>query len=117
LFLLPSVVFWSACIGKDAVILLSIGLAAYGLAKLGQHIVVAGALLVATGIAGVVLVRPHVAVMLATAYVLPLLLGKTRKGVAGMFGKVFGLPILIAVTLYLSMTAGDFLQMENFSQS
>ena len=117
LFLLPSVVFWPACIGKDAVILLSIGLAAYGLAKLGQHIVVAGTLLAGIGIAGVLLVRPHVAAMFATACVLPLLLGKTRRGIAGVFGKVFGLPLLIAVTLYLSSTAGDFLQVENFSQS
>ena len=117
LFLFPSLVFWTACIGKDAAILFAIGLTAYGLAKLSQHFVVAGTLLVTTGMAGVLLIRPHVAVMFATACVLPLLLAKSHKGIAGMLGRVLGLPLLIVVTLYLSISAKDFLQVEDFSHS
>lgn len=117
LFLLPSLVFWSAPVGKDSVMLLFIGIAAFGLAKLSQEMVVTGVALSLFGIAGVTLVRPHVALMIAAGFAVPFLLGPSRKGVGGMMIKVFGLPLLAAVTLYLAFSAQEFLQIEDFSQS
>lgn len=117
LFLLPSLVFWSAPIGKDSVMLLFLGVTVYGLARLNKGMVASGAALSLPGIAAVALVRPHVALMVAVAFAIPFLLGRNQKGVAEMMIKVVGLPLLAGVTLYLAVSAGNFLQVEDFSQS
>ena len=117
LFLLPSLAFWSAPIGKDSAVLLFIGLTAYGLAKLSSEAVVGGLPLALIGIGGVALVRPHVALMIATAYAFPFLASRTRRGLGGMTIKVLGLPLLVAVMLYLAFSAQSFLQLEDVSRS
>ena len=65
-FFLPSLVFWPSSIGKEAWMLLGIGLTAFGAAKLlvGSW---GWVLPLAAGLGGTALVRPHVTAMLATA--------------------------------------------------
>lgn len=117
IFLLPSIVFWTATIGKDAVICFSLGLAAYAFARLHQRVSPGAFLLLGLGMGGVTLVRPHVAAMLGIAAVLPYLLGRNRQGVAGLVGKVVGVPLLLAGCVLMATQAQAFLGMEDLSQT
>ncbi|HYX70435.1 MAG TPA: hypothetical protein VE825_14970, partial [Terriglobales bacterium] len=117
IFLLPSIVFWTATIGKDAVICFCLGLTAYAFARLHQRVSPGGFLLLGLGLAGVTVVRPHVAAMLGIAAVLPYLLGKNRQGVAGLVGKLVGVPLLLAGCVLMATQAQAFLGMEDISQT
>jgi hypothetical protein len=65
---LPGLVFWPASIGKDAVMLLFLGLAAYGGARLFERYHIKWVVILGLGMAGAVAVRPHVAALLAAAF-------------------------------------------------
>ncbi len=73
LFLLPSMLFWPSGLGKDAWMLFTLGLAANGGARLLADRR-GGLILLAAGLGGQLLVRPHVAVLvvagLGIAYVI-----------------------------------------------
>lgn len=63
---LPSLVYWPSSIGKESWMLLTLGLASYGLARLWTgHGWALSSLVSAVGIAGAACVRPHVAAMWA----------------------------------------------------
>jgi hypothetical protein len=65
-FLLPSILFWPSSIGKDAWMLLTLGMAAYGAARLLER--QRGAVpWLAAGTGGAALVRPHVAMLVYAA--------------------------------------------------
>jgi hypothetical protein len=91
IFLLPSIVFWTATIGKDVVICFCLGLTAYAFA--------------------------HIAAMLGISAMLPYLLGRNRQGVAGLVGKVVGVPLLIAGCVLMATQAQAFVGMEDISQT
>jgi hypothetical protein len=69
IFFFPSVLFWSNGIGKDALIFLFLGLFAYGSAQLTQSRL-RGLLPIAVGLVGTLYIRPHVAVIIALAFIL-----------------------------------------------
>lgn len=116
LFLFPSLVFWPACIGKDAVIAFFLALAVYGFALMSHRITPRAVILFVLGLAGTTVIRPHVAAMVSIAALLPFLLGRSRRGLVGLSRIVFA-PVLILVSLYMAWRAQDFLQMESFSQA
>jgi hypothetical protein len=74
LFLLPSMLFWPSSIGKDALMVLALGLAAYGVAKALTSRMTAGLVPTLAGVWLGGMIRPHVVAMLgigvAAAYVL-----------------------------------------------
>lgn len=116
LFLFPSLLFWPACIGKDAIIAFFIGLAVYGFALMNHRVTPRAVIWFVLGLAGTTIVRPHVAAMVSIAAVLPFLLGKSRHGWMGLSRIVFA-PVLIFAALYMAWRAQDFLKMENVSQA
>lgn len=59
---MPSLVFWPSSIGKEAWMMLCLGLAAYGAASIGARRR-AGLVLLVTGLTGCCLVRPHMALL------------------------------------------------------
>ena len=103
-FLLPSSLFWSSTIGKDALAQLFIGLTAFGFAKVCRKVEPRSLLTCAIGIAGVLVVRPHIAAMLAVAVTLPFALGKARGGWRNMAAKIVLVPLLISVSLLVVST-------------
>jgi len=117
LFFLPSIVFWTATIGKDATILLFLGVTACGFAGLSRRLTSRAFVLFLAGLTGVMLVRPHVAVMVGLASLGALLLGQNRQGVPGVLGKLLGVLLLAGGTLLLARQAQAFLQMEQISQA
>ncbi len=110
--LLPSNLFWSSAIGKDALAQLFIGLAAFGFAKVCRRLDTRSILTCAAGIAGVLAVRPHIAAMLAVAFTLPFALGKSRGGWKNLAAKVVIAPTLVVVTLLLISQASEFVGLE-----
>lgn len=117
LFLLPSLVFWSSSIGKDALSAFFIGLVCYGYARLDRSSRASYFVPMLAGLAGILLVRPHVALMMGIALVFPYLLAKNASGMRGMLVRVVGLPLLLGVTLYLGVAARQFLAIDDLSQS
>lgn len=82
--LLPSLLFWPSSIGKEAWMMLTLGLAAYGAARLlsgargGVPVLLVGAL-------GAAMVRPHMALLITVALVAAYIVRPSRTG--GLAGK------------------------------
>lgn len=117
LFFLPSIVFWTANIGKDAAILFFLGISAYGFARVQRRVNPVAVLLLLLGLGGVMLVRPHIAAMLGIAFLLPYLVGKNLQGMTGTVGKILGIPLVLGSTVWLARQAQSFLKMETLSQA
>ena len=66
----PTMVYWPSSIGKDAWMLLCLGFAAYGIARLLTGRLIIGVIPAALGFWGAAVVRPHIALMLVLAAVL-----------------------------------------------
>jgi hypothetical protein len=110
--LLPSNLFWSSAIGKDALAQLFIGLTAYGFALTCQRLQTRSLLISALGIGGVLAVRPHIAAMLASAITLPFAIGKAHTFRKNLAFKIVIIPILVGVSLWVVSQAGEFVGLE-----
>jgi len=117
LFFLPSIVLWTSSIGKDAIIALFLGIAAYGFALVRTRPGPRSYVVLSIGLAGAMAIRPHVAAMLSVAMVFPYLFAKNLRGIAGGVYKVAGLLILAAASVFLVSQAQDFLQMSDFKNA
>jgi hypothetical protein len=110
--LLPSNLFWSSAIGKDALAQLFIGLTAYGFARVYRSLDSRSILICAAGVGGMLAVRPHIAAMLGVAVTLPFAVGKGHGGTKRLAAKIVLVPALIVVSLWLISQAGEFVGME-----
>ena len=84
LFFLPSLVFWPSSIGKEAWMMFSLGIAAYGVGEDPHARDVARALSSAAwacGCAG--MVRPHIAALVAVSLAAAVITRKSRSGAPG----------------------------------
>jgi hypothetical protein len=110
LFFLPSLIFWPSSIGKDAWMIFSMGLAAYGIAQLLIRWTIGSALLAAGGLWLASLVRLHVAAFMAIAFVAAVITRRSRsehRELAPVFkGATVALVLLLAVALTLK-TSGS----------
>lgn len=93
LFLLPSTVFWPSSIGKEAWMTTMLGLACYGIARV---LVSArgGYSAAALGLAGMMVVRPHVAAIFAAGVAVAMVFRRTSGGVSGTGKKLVGLALV-----------------------
>jgi hypothetical protein len=106
---LPSLVYWPSAIGKEAWMMLTIGLCAHGIACLlrGRS---AGVITLGLGLVGTVLVRPHIGLILFVGFVLAMLVRRApaRTYAAPLF-RLLGLGVLIVVGLVLVSQTASFL--------
>jgi hypothetical protein len=79
IFVMPSMLYWPSAIGKDAWMMLTLGLCALGVARLLTRGLASGFLYLALGVYGVTMVRPHVGILVLNGLVLGALLN-TGKG-------------------------------------
>lgn len=111
--LLPSILYWSSAIGKDALSQLFIGVSFYGFARVVRRLDFPAILIAAVGIAGTSVVRPHVGAMLAISMLLPFALGKTKGGWMTVVTKIFLIPVLLGCTYLLVRQAQSFVGAES----
>jgi len=105
----PSLLFWSSFLGKDSPIQYFIALTCLGFAKVTHQAGLQGALLCAVGLSGTLLMRAHVAAILAIAMTLPYLIGKSRRGSGHKATKLILIPVLLLSTYFLISQAHAFL--------
>jgi Dolichyl-phosphate-mannose-protein mannosyltransferase len=115
LFLMPSLVFWTAAIGKEALMTLFLGLSASGAARLLAH--QRGALIrLGAGLGLATLLRPNESVVLFGALALAFLVGRARQtGRRGALGLVAWAGVLGAAGFVIVDVAVHFLHLHSFS--
>ena len=113
LMLLPSIVYWTAPMGKDSLILFFMSLAIFGYAQVTSGGSTKGWLFFTLGMAGSAFVRPHIAAMLAMACTVPYLLSRNRQGLLGMLARMFAIPLLLVGTYFLVSQAQQFVHAED----
>ena len=113
LFFLPSISFWSATIGKDALLSLTIGLTAYGLARLLYGGRFSGFAYMSAGVLATAAVRPHIGAVLAISLAVIYLLGKNRAGLPGVLARIVGIPLIIFGTYYVFSQARERLGLQD----
>jgi len=106
---LPTIVYWPSSIGKESLMFLFIGAAAYGAAALLRDHRLRWATLFGIGAAGAAVIRPHIALLLVVALATALLFGKGRTGRGLSWRKILAIAtiggVLVAVT---AVTATKF---------
>jgi hypothetical protein len=117
LFLLPSMLFWPSSIGKEAWMTFVLGLTVYGCALLLTRR--RGAtIFLALGLAGILMVRPHMAIPVVAGLVLAYLLrGHSAQRVValGRLRTVLGLGIIGAATLLVARQVAEFFGLDEFN--
>ena len=103
--LFPSLLFWPASIGKDALMLFFLGLATLGISRFLRRFDVFGLLYAGTGLFLAAQIRPHIAALLALAAGLAFLLFKRR--VETPHGAKRFVPVVVAI-VGLAVTWGMF---------
>ena len=111
--LLPSILFWSSAIGKDALAQLFIGISAYGFAKVVTQLKSSAILIAIIGLAGTAIVRPHVGALLAVSMLVPFAMGRMKGGWMSVSAKILLVPLLAAGTLYMVKQAEEFVGMRS----
>ncbi len=117
LLFLPSVVFWPSTIGKDSPIFYCIAVTTYGFVLLQQKAKASAFLIMAVGLGGTCIIRPHIAAMLAIAILIPYLIGRNVKGISQVAGKMIALPLLVVGIYYIASQAQSFLKVEDLSKA
>jgi hypothetical protein len=79
LFLWPSLAFWPSSVGKEAAMALTIGVASLGAARLFTHRR-GGLVLLALGLLGTVMVRPHIGLIVVVAVAVAYLFVRSTSG-------------------------------------
>lgn len=98
-FFTPNIVYWPSSIGKEAVMFLGIGIAAYGISRLLTEGSAKSLMIIGVGMFISGLIRPHVTAMQAAAAVGALLFAKKGVGVAQMPGKRLALLVVAGIGL------------------
>ena len=115
-FFLPSLLFWPSSIGKDALMVFSLGLAAYGGSRVLEGSYLKGTAIATPGLLLAVGIRPHVGALIVASVVFALFLGKQPIGDSGWFARVIVLGIAIATLSFVVLTAAESLRIETSSE-
>ncbi len=82
IFFVPNVVYWPSSPGKESIMMLGLGMAAYGISKLLAEGVIKALPIIGVGLVISGIIRPHVTAMQIAAATFALLLAKKGAGVA-----------------------------------
>jgi hypothetical protein len=114
---LPSLLYWSSALGKDAWSVMGLGLCSFGVALLMTRKPVQGALFLAGGLTSVVMIRPHVALTVGSGLVLAALLYKPQKvSPLNPIVRVVTFGVLFVLMLILISQTEQFLGVDTLNQ-
>jgi hypothetical protein len=113
-FLFPSVVYWTAMLGKDAPMLFAIGLVAYGVAR---RFDAAGWFAIVLGSALASLIRPHIGAFLAISLFVTYIISdlRQRRQIIGL--KLLLFPIFLVVCLSMVTYARQSLELNSLEDA
>ncbi len=111
-FFLPSLLFWPSGIGKEAWMLFTLGIAAFGAARMLTGQTWRGLMIASGGLLLAAQPRPHVAGMLGLALVAGLLARRPRhdQGPLGLLTKGIVLTAVAGLAILLASRADEFLR-------
>lgn len=104
-FLLPSLLFWPSSIGKEAWMTLSLGMATYGAARILTR-TRGGFGVLALGVLGTVMVRPHVGAIVMVS-LLPAYLFRKPPAGGSILGPVAKIGGILALGVILAVVVGE----------
>jgi hypothetical protein len=116
----PSVAFWPASIGKEALMQLGIGALSLGVARLFMRRLAAGLVI---GLAGgwlVWIVRPHLLAIVAVAGGFAYIVGRVKKnegGFAGLMSRPVGILVVAVLVGFAIGQGANYLGLEDLSLS
>jgi 4-amino-4-deoxy-L-arabinose transferase-like glycosyltransferase len=115
IFLFPSVLFWTAPIGKDAIIFFGLGLALWGVARVFTR-ARGGFIALAASLSLIMAVRPNIALTIFIALIPAYVVGR-RPGEPGrrIASKVVGVVALLVIGSLLVPRAEHFLGVKDLS--
>jgi hypothetical protein len=110
-FFLPSLLFWPSSIGKEAWMMFTVGIAAYGAARLLSGATMRGIVGISSGLWLASFVRPHVAGMLGIALGVAYLVRPPSEKLRqlGPIVKTFFLVALVVMAAFLVVKTDEFL--------
>jgi hypothetical protein len=120
-FFWPTLLYWPSSIGKEAWVLLGLGLAAYGAARIYTGLR-GGIPLFLLGTLVIYGPRPHVAILMVTAVAVGLVMSwifKTEDHVrsAGFASKFLGAIVIVGLGAWLAPKVGEFLNIDDVGGS
>ena len=114
---LPSLLYWPSSIGKEAWMMFGIGLSSYGIACVFARRS-SGIVWTAVGIAAIIVVRPHIALIEFVGVVLAYALRRSStRSMAAPALRVLGLVVVLALGLFLVSRTASFFGQEQLSVS
>jgi len=120
LMLWPSMCFWPSSLGKDSWMLFTIGLAAYGAARVFTRLP-AGYTLLFVGLLAASFVRPHLALLALMAFFVALMIGRRTNArgtvTPAVIAKVIGVVVIIVIGSILISRTQKLLDLEDFSSA
>jgi hypothetical protein len=118
IFLWPSLLYWPTGIGKEAVMMLCIGVAVYGAARVYTRTRF-GFLFLGAGLASSALVRPHITLILFAATSVGYLLRSSgpRATALSPVAKMSGIVVLAGASVLVMQQAATFLEVDGFDGS
>lgn len=111
MFFVPSLAFWPSAIGKEAWMMLALGIAAYGAARLFTGKLWRGLLFASLGMWLSSFVRPHIAGIFAVAVAAGYLLRRPREGMRQLapIAKVLSVAVVVVFAAVVAAAAERFL--------
>lgn len=107
-FFLPSLLYWPSSLGKEAWMMLAIGLSCYGLARSVTRRP-GGFVSLLAGIGGMLLVRPHLALIFLPAAFFAFLLRGIQPGARRRpIGRIVGIVVLVVSSLIVVSKAQSY---------
>jgi hypothetical protein len=113
IFLYPSLLLWTGSLGKDALMLFFLGMGAYGAARVYYSVRIGGVLVLAAGIGGMLMVRPHLAAVFAVAFGASFLTRPIHAGLLTPVIRLVSLIALVVVSAAVVSTAAGFVGLES----
>ena len=117
LFFLPSLLYWPSSIGKEAWMLFTLGLAAWGVALVLRYRG-RGYVLLGIGLVGMAVVRPHVTLLVFVALFIAYLM-RRRSWVAsesGLLGRIAGIGLMVLVGGLVLTQAASFFNLQELDK-
>lgn len=115
IFLLPTMLYWPSSIGKEAWLMLFVGVTAYGAARFFNHAPAVGLALMIVGFGGTALIRPHVTVLMVAALFVAQLFRPTTQRSTSILTKAAGVFVMGVAGAIMVSASASFLGIDDLS--